>query len=417
MSRFWDFVNGTLDCRLETPTPERFMNLCHSRKIYLQNIHSDSRQTEFCIGLKDYRKIRPIVRKCHVVPKIVRRRGLPFILHRNRRHRAFFVGIFLALAMLWVLSGYVWDIEIQGNAVHTDEMLAQFLNEIDIHTGQHKSSVDTTYLEEELRLKFGDISWVSARIEGTVLKIELKEAKVLTPDAESGQTGDIVAWQDGVIESMVTRSGTAKASVGDTVSAGDVLIEGRVDVYGEDEAVKNTHYVRADGDICARVTWHCDDYYPAWYIQKNFTKSKKYQADFEVFGKLFSLGRAELPGENAEDAYSYDEVTQTTKYRLTKNFYLPFCIHIKTVRQYTPEKIYYTEEQLAALGAQAIEKKLLDLEKDGAKILSQNLQVVTGQETYAIRGDIEMIIPIGKFTPATSTPEPETSESVSPEEE
>ena len=216
---------------------------------------------------------------------------------------------------------------------------------------------------------------------------------------------------------MVTRSGTAKASVGDTVSAGDVLIEGRVDVYGEDEAVKNTHYVRADGDICARVTWHCDDYYPAWYIQKNFTKSKKYQADFEVFGKLFSLGRAELPGENAEDAYSYDEVTQTTKYRLTKNFYLPFCIHIKTVRQYTPEKIYYTEEQLAALGAQAIEKKLLDLEKDGAKILSQNLQVVTGQETYAIRGDIEMIIPIGKFTPATSTPEPETSESVSPEEE
>lgn len=400
MSRFWDFVGGTLDCRLDTPAPERFMNLCHSRKIYLADISSSGQQTRFRIGLKDYRKIRPVVRKCHVVPKIIRRRGLPFLLYRNRRHKAFFAGIFIALVLLWLLSGYVWDIEIQGNAVHTDETLAQFLKEIDIHTGQRKSSVDTSWLEEELRLKYEDISWVSARIEGTVLKIELKEAKVLTPEDENAQAGNIVAWQDGVIASMVTRNGTARVSVGDAVKAGDLLIEGRVDIIGDDEAVKNTHYVRADGDVYARVTYHCDDYYPAYYIEKNFTKNKKYQVNFEVFGNRLTVGKAALPEPVDGDAYSYDEVSQVTKYRLTKNFYLPFAIQIKTVRQYTPETVYYTDGELDALGQAAIEKKLAELEADGAKIISQNLQTVKEKEYYAIRGNIEMVIPIGKFEAA-----------------
>ncbi len=400
MSRFWDFVGGTLDCRLDTPAPERFMNLCHSRKIYLADISSSGQQTRFRIGLKDYRKIRPVVRKCHVVPKIIRRRGLPFLLYRNRRHKAFFAGIIIALALLWLLSGYVWDIEIQGNAVHTDETLAQFLAEIDIHTGQRKSSVDTSWLEEELRLKYEDISWVSARIEGTVLKIELKEAKVLTPEDENAQTGNIVAWQDGVIASMVTRNGTARVAVGDTVKAGDLLIEGRVDIIGDDEAVKNTHYVRADGDVYARVTYHCDDYYPAYYIEKNFTKNKKYQVNFEVFGNRLTVGKAALPEPDDGDVYSYDEVSQVTKYRLTKNFYLPFAIQIKTVRQYTPETVYYTDGELDALGQAAIEKKLAELEADGAKIISQDLQTVKEKEYYAIRGNIEMVIPIGKFEAA-----------------
>lgn len=412
MSRFWDFVGGTLDCRLDTPAPERFMNLCHSRKIYLADISSSGKETRFRIGLKDYRKIRPVARKCHVVPKIIRRRGLPFILYKNRRHKAFFAGIIIALALLWLLSGYVWDIEIEGNTLHTDESLAQFLKEIDVHTGQRKASVDTSWLEEELRLKYEDISWVSARIEGTVLKIELKEANVLTPEDESSQTGNIVSWQDGLIESIVTRNGTARVSAGDTVKAGDLLIEGRVDIYGDDEAVKNTHYIRADGDVYARVTYHCDDYYPAYYIEKNFTKSKKYQVNFEVFGNMFTVGKATLPETDAGDKYSYDEVSQVTKYRLTKNFYLPLAIQIKTVRQFTPQTVYYTDEELDVLGQEAIAKKLETLEKDGAKIISQNLLTVKEKEYYAIRGDIEMVIPIGKFEAADTALSPESPETV-----
>ena len=391
MSRFRNFMRGTLVCELKDAAPERFMNLCRSRGIYLSEVGARPGAVFFTIGLRDYRKLRPVVQKCHTVPHIARRRGLPFILHRNRRHSAFFAGILLAAALLFVLSGFVWNIEIEGNVSHSDEILIEFMGEIGVHTGQRKSGVDTAALEEELRLAYNDISWVSARIEGTVLKIELKEGKVLEPKEDGDATGSIFAACDATITSMVTRTGTALVSAGDTVKAGDLLIEGKVDIYNDDATVKTTHRVRGDGDIYGLVVEHCEDYYPAWKENKVYTGAKKYALGLELFGQMVTLGDA------AFEEQCYEQVSQVVKYRLTPNFYLPFCLHKTVASAYEIQRVPYTAEEIEALGQAAIDRKLSGLTGQGARITGHDLRTEIVGDNYVIRGDISMIIPVGTF--------------------
>lgn len=77
-------------------------------------------------------------------------------------------------------------------------------------------------------MKYNDISWVSAKITGTKLVVQIKEADLKADEEKSAAPGDIVADSDGMIESIVVRRGTAAVAPGDWVRAGDVLIYGKV---------------------------------------------------------------------------------------------------------------------------------------------------------------------------------------------
>ena len=79
-----------------------------------------------------------------------------------------------AAVIIFILSRFIWNIEIDGNLSHTDTSIILFLREKGICTGRLKKNIDLDSLEEDLRLAYDDISWVSARIEGTVLKIQLR---------------------------------------------------------------------------------------------------------------------------------------------------------------------------------------------------------------------------------------------------
>lgn len=399
MSRWMDFVSGTVECCIKNTAPERLFNLCKSRGIILKNIYETKDHIYFTMKLSHYRSLRPIVRKCRIVPHICRRRGLPFIIHKNRRHWGFFAGIGAALALLVILSGFVWNIEIYGNYGHTDETLIACLKDIGVHTGQLKSRIDLDDLEDELRLAFDDISWVSARIDGTVLKIDIKEGLVLTPDEEKDVPGNVIAQEDGVVSSIVTRTGTALVKAGDTVSAGDVLISGTVDIYNDDGTIKETRQVHGDGDVYIQSVYYCEDYYPARYIEKDYTGRERTRTDIELFGQIFSFG-SPRENESGEENKTYTETVSTvTKYRLTPSFYLPVRLYTTKTQTYTPKICTYTSEEMETLGNAAIQQKLSALSLGNVQILSHDLSVAVEKDYYVVRGNIHMISQGGIFEP------------------
>lgn len=411
MSRFMDFLAGTVECCVKNGAVERFFNLCKSRDIVLENIRENNGIIYFSIKLSHFWQLRPVVKKCRVVPHICRRKGLPFLIRKHRRQAGFLAGILLACVLLAFLSGFIWNIEFYGNYGHTEETLIAFLKEMGVHTGQFKGHVDLDDLEDELRLAFDDISWVSARIDGTVLKIQIKEGLVLTPDEEKDVPGNVVALQDGIVSSIVTRSGTAMVQAGDRVFAGDVLISGTVDIYNDDETIRETRFVHGDGDVYLQTVYHCEDYYPATYVKKHYTGREKTQVQAELFGHLFAFGNGlagketSLPSDPAGNAAEntgilYRETATTvTKYRLTPNFYLPVRLYTIKSKTYTKEICTYTREEMEILGREAIEKKLEDFSDENIQILSQDLTVEITEEYYRILGDIHMIVPGGSFEP------------------
>ncbi len=401
MSRFKNFLSGTLECSIKGQSPERFFNLCKSRRIELEHIRGEKQQILFSLTLDNYKRLRPIARKCHIVPHIAVRRGLPFILHKNRRHKFFFAGMAAAAVIIFILSRFIWNIEIDGNFSHTDTSIILFLREKGICTGRLKKNIDLDSLEEDLRLAYDDISWVSARIEGTVLKIQLEEGLVLTPpEDDENIPGNIVAVQSGKVSSIVTRTGTAQVQVGDEVQAGDILILGAVDIYNDDDTIKTTHYVHGDGDVYVEATYHCSDYYPGFYMEKNYMGSSVCVPGLELFGKLFTFGNFSFDEESNMENGSKLEVTSTvTKYRLTPNFYLPVRLYMTKIRPYETVPVKYTREAMEALGEEAIEQLLQNFEEADATVLDHNLSTVISDTGYSVTGDVEMIVPGGEFRP------------------
>ena len=356
-------------------------------------MHTQDEFSYFSITIRNFKNLKYISRKSHCIPHITKKYGLPFILHNHKHKLIFFISIIICFCLICYLSTFVWNIEFEGNAKYSDDTLLKALKEFHIFTGQRKKRIDIDNLEEELRLKYDDIVWVSATIDGTVLKVYLKEA--ITTDIADAKTlpGNIISNTDCIVESIVTRNGTPKVIQGETVQAGEILIEGIVSIYNDDQTIKEEHAVIADGDIHGRYKIAYNDYYPKWTMDKS-------QINHTTYGLSVNLLNFKLKfGDQTHVKENCIQTVNQIHYRLTPNFYLPFQVLFYTNHYYNPQKVFYSGEQVQAIGNERISQQIKKLKTSGAIIHKNNLQIIIEKEYYIISGELEVTAPIGEFIP------------------
>ena len=81
--KYW--LTGYLTVHIIGISPERFINLCSNRRIYIWNIFREDESYILNISAKNYKELKPIVRKTKLIPRIKNKHGLPFLIHRYRR--------------------------------------------------------------------------------------------------------------------------------------------------------------------------------------------------------------------------------------------------------------------------------------------------------------------------------------------
>ena len=75
---------GYVEIELLGYSPERFLNLCTARGIELWKVRCSSAGGYCCcISLRDFWRLKPILKKSGVRLRLSSRRGLPFFLHKN----------------------------------------------------------------------------------------------------------------------------------------------------------------------------------------------------------------------------------------------------------------------------------------------------------------------------------------------
>ena len=124
------FIAGWLNVEFCGEQVSRFLNLCTRQGIHLWKVRkSKNGGVETCIYLNDVKRLRPGLRKTHVRFRILRKNGLPFVLHRYRK-RKIFAGILLLVVIgTGILSTRVWRIEFVGNQSLSEETLLDYLEE------------------------------------------------------------------------------------------------------------------------------------------------------------------------------------------------------------------------------------------------------------------------------------------------
>ena len=103
LTAFFRYLKGYVRVRLKGYSPERFLNLCRARSIEIWDLRSSGLTYEMNLGIRDFRKLKPLRKKARAHVEIIERHGLPFFLHRNRNRKMFPVGILLCVAFLYVM--------------------------------------------------------------------------------------------------------------------------------------------------------------------------------------------------------------------------------------------------------------------------------------------------------------------------
>ena len=398
---------GYVRIRLKGYSPERFLNLCRTHNILLWDLQNQGLSYEMSMSISDFRRLRPMLRKTHSRMELLERHGLPFFLFRYRKRKMFFAGILFAAAILYSLSFFIWNIHIEGNVSLSTEVLLAYLEEEQVVHGMLKKDVDCEDIRRSLRIRFPDIVWVSAEIRGTRLIIRMKENRDGFEIQEEGKEEgpqDIVASRDGVLVSILTRSGVPQVMAGDEVKAGDVLISGTLDILDDAGTVIHHRYVSADGTIYARTEYPYEDTFLLSHEEKVYTGRKRRAFYLEMGEKRLAFGG--LP-----DSFSNSSILKKEyPLHLTENFYLPFVFGSVLREEYEILVRPYTKEEAESLAEARLEDFKKKLREKGVQIIENNVKIRTTDYYCQARGNIYVIEEIGRAVPLTPEPEPEPEE-------
>lgn len=123
------------------------------------------------------------------------------------------------LFLLFVCSLRIWDIQITGNRYYTTPVLLDTLSEWDIRCGMAKKNVDCQKLMQKIRQAFPGVVWVSAKLKGTCLIIDIRENDEI-PQPTDVLTNTLTSWDltapwNGTVVSIITRMGMPQVKPGD----------------------------------------------------------------------------------------------------------------------------------------------------------------------------------------------------------
>lgn len=404
LSKIIRYIKGYIRIRITGYSTERFLNACSHRGIVLWGLTPVRRAYEMNIETKGFRQLKPIIKKTGTKVVIVGRFGLPFFLHKYRKRKLFFAGAFLFVTLIFLMSRFIWNIDIRGNLSYTDETLLRFLASTKVTNGMPVSQVDCARIVKDIRKEYNDIIWVSASIKGTRLIIQVKEnedslpamdtagADTVNPGTGEAQAMDIVADQDCVITRIIPRSGIPLVKEGQEVKAGDILVSGQVPVLDDGGTVIGYQYHKADADIQGRTSVAYQDETNLAYEVKEYMDVEKIEYTLKIGSYFFRFG-------SIRNSYETWEMNGSEKQLcIGENFYLPIICDKRTARPYRPQEKKYSKKELQRILSASFQRYCKDLDKKGVEIIENNVKIYTGSEKAEAKGTLTVLTPIGTLT-------------------
>ncbi len=366
------FILGSYSVRLYSNSSERFITELIKNNIKIRNIKklSNSEITFECYVFT-LNEIKKLSSYDNAKYEIIAQKGLPSYINRYKKRYGLLVGALFFIIMLYLISLFVWDIRITGNDNISEQQILGELKKQGMVSGKLKERFNIKSIENGFLSDNPEISWISINLRGTVAFVEVREKKKDVKIIDTSKPSNIYASRDGVIASVTSYMGYKVVKVGDTVTAGDLIVSGDyIDKYG------NEYKLHSYAKVMAYTTHSYSVTVPFKTVEQQYTgKNKKYLS--------LKLTRFVIPLYfNKKISYNmYSKNISVKKFRLTDSFVLPFSIQKTTYLQ--TEQISYSKTKDVALSEayeklDDIENNLVGIEVlDKSYIVSENDNGVT----------------------------------------
>ena len=183
------YLLGYIRIMVEGYYIERFINICTANKILIWNLKREKGvKLHLNIGIEDFYRAVPVAKKLKCRVKIEKKRGIPFIINKYRKRKAFIVSLIIIAILLYTSSLFVWNIEIQVEDNLKLDKIEEDVKEAGLETGMKKDKINIEEIVNKIRLKRDDISWIGISLKGTnaiVKVVKAKEAPEIIDEKEA----------------------------------------------------------------------------------------------------------------------------------------------------------------------------------------------------------------------------------------
>lgn len=376
--RLWNYLRGYVIILVEGYFLEKFINICTHRQIYLWDV----KRRKNCVmtmkvSIKGFKMIKPVSRKANCRVRILKKRGLPFIFSRYRRRKTFVLGAVFFIFTFYVLTSFIWAVEVTGNKKLETRFIVEKLASMGIKPGVLKFNINTEKVVNYMMLDIDQLSWISVTVKGTKVKVQLAE-RISPPElVHKDEPCNIVAARDGVIKSIIVKDGQEMVKAGDTVIKGQILISGSIKIRNEEE---RTRMVHAIGSVKAR-TWYEQEWPVVTRVtEKVRTGRTKDNLSLLIFTKRIKLLHGEVKFEN------YDKVEIKKRISVGEDVVLPFEyvidrfyennlvekeIGIDEAKQIAADNAYKKASENVPESAEKVKTNLNFIQKDNGELVAK----------------------------------------------
>lgn len=381
----FSYILGYLRISIEGYYIERFINICKKRNITIWNLkRNKNTMLFFNVRIKEFKEVCKIVKQLNCKLKIRSKKGLPFLMYKYKKRKAFAILLIIVVFIIGLSSMYVWNVDIIEENNQELPNIRQDIEEAGIKLGTLKSKINSKEIINKIRLKRNDVAWMGIEKKGTNIIVKLVKADQKPEIVDTNEYCNIVSDKTGVITKINAQNGTANVKVGDTINKGDILINGWME--GKYTGIR---YVHAKGEIEAKVWYTKNKKIPYILTQtrKTGNQENKYSLkinNFEInFLKKYS--KFEI----------YDTIETDSKFRIFSDFYLPISVVKTTFKEKENYTQKYTLEEAKTLGIEELQEELKKEIKDEKKIVNKNINTYEKEDGVEIYVTYEVLENIG----------------------
>lgn len=382
--RIWNYFRGYAIIIVKGLKIERFINLAVVNNIYIWDIEKlDYTTVKARIGLENFGRLRDIVRKTDSSVSILDKRGFPFIIRGVKRRKLFYAGLLSLFVFIYIMSSFVWMIEIVGAKTVDTEALRKCLYEQGLKEGSFKGKLDKRHIENQVLINTPELSWVGIQIKGTKAVIEVVEKREVPPLISRTDACDIVAAKDGIITKLLVLSGDPLVMDGASVRRGQKLVSGTIIREGLEP-----RHIHSLAQISARTWYEEAEEIPLQQIEYKPTGKVSRHYKLKLMNKEFSRKKS----------ISFKEYNEFVKERSLVSFgdyVFPIKLIEYRFEELAAELKTITVEEAKARCAERLNARIKLMIPEGAVVLNKKIDYYVEKKAVKAKINIEVLEDIG----------------------
>ena len=300
-----NYLRGQVTVEVESAAPERVLNLCAAHGIPFWGLTWLSElRLRAAIDRAELPRLRQVLTQTDAVLTVVRTEGAPEVWRQYRRRYVLLAG--LLLTVLLVLEGNftIWEFRVSGNETVPDEVILRALEDYGITIGTRSLDIDQKDMRSHVLLELKDVVWLAVNVKGCVAQVQVVE-RVRGQAVVEDRLTNVVARCPGLVTRVEALGGQAMVLPGATVTQGQLLISGAVDLDNG-----GLRWQRGMGRVWARTWYELTAQVPLAVSEKGAPVSSRTRYALDIGKKRIKFyGKGSTLGADCDKIVRYHPVT------------------------------------------------------------------------------------------------------------